>query len=247
MSVFSFEEKLKEWYAKAKKEVVDFINHLIHERCRLIKSIDTKVENEYDYYLLAYWHYRLVNDLTHVPIDDLIGEYGRTFDHAIVDKDFGEGNMLALSAFYGHYSSFYYFWNRIVDEDKNRYFMKTLIYTFDRETGFNHYGPTTEITTFFFKLMTVNYWKAFLEALHRSEVPLMMIAVLLSMEFKDFYFPTMDVLKMHIPKSTDLPNLVREKVYKNVVEFSNLKIDMTHEGLRMKEIINFILEVTEIN
>ena len=245
MSVFSFEEKLKHWYAKVKKEVVDFISHLIHERCRVVKSTETRVEHEYDYYMLAYWHYRLVNGLTHVSIDDLVGEYGRTFDHAIVDKDLGEGNMLALSAFYGHYSSVKYFWNRIVDEEKKRFYIKTLSYVFSGETGFEFYGSRTEIISFFFRMMNVDRWQAFLETLHRGEVPMMMLAVILSMPFRDFWFPTIDVLKVYIPKSTELTTLVRERVFRHIVVFYNRDIELTLQGQKMKEIIRHIFQLTE--
>lgn len=245
LSVFSFEEKLKAWFAEVKKTVVDFIHSLIKERCRALTSTDNRVEHEYDYYLLAYWHYRLTRGMTRVPIEDLTVEYGRKFEHYIVDDKLSEANMFSLSAFYGHYYSLRYFWERMIDEESIRYLNKVLIHTFDRETGWNFYGLKYEVISFFFRSMNADRWERFLDSLHRGEVPLILVAVVQKMPHREFYFPMMDIIKTYIPKAADLSAPMKEHVFKALVDFMKHDHEWTRHGQEIKKIVQEIFRYAE--
>lgn len=246
LSVNSFEEKLKAWYAEVKKTVVDFVHRVIRERCKDLQAIDTLTVYEYDYYLLAYWHYRIVYGVESAPIDDLIGVYERTFDHSIVDNDgVSEGNMLALCAYYGHHISLKYFWNRMSNEEKNRFFIKTLAHMFDRKIELDFYGTKTETITFLMKTMNVKSWEMFLEKLYHGEIPLIMLAVIMTMPYREFNFPTMDILETWIPKAGDMHEIMRDRIFSSLVTFLKRDHELTRQEEKIKELIPQIFRLAE--
>lgn len=245
LCTFSFEEKLKEWYAKAKKAVVDFIQKLVGERCREFDSNETRVEHEYDYYLLAYWHHRLVHGVDTVSVDDLVAEYGRTFDHSIDENQIGEGNFFSLSAYYGHHFSLVYFWNRMDDNERNIYFIQSLIHIFsmDRNIVWNFYGTTTEVLSFFFKTMNVDRWSKFLESLQRGQVPLTLLVIVLTMPFRDFYFPSLETFKIYIATASDSNSIEHE--LNTLVGFMKRDGEITRQGELMKKVIQQIFSYAD--